>query len=110
MAARVQTLCRMIVDDWGGNAESIWTADAPDGPEVLRRLKKLPGFGEHKAKIFLALLGKQYGCDAAGWQAASAPYGEPGVFISVADIVDEGSLGRVREAKKAAKAAKAASK
>jgi uncharacterized HhH-GPD family protein len=104
MAARVQSLCRTIVDDWSGDAAAIWTIDNPDGPEVLRRLKKLPGFGEQKAKIFLALLGKQYGVTTAGWREASAPYGETGSYRSVADIVDPDSLARVRETKKAAKA------
>jgi uncharacterized HhH-GPD family protein len=105
MAARVQSLCRAIVDDWGADASSIWTSGDPDGAEIVRRLKRLPGFGEQKAKIFLALLGKQYGCDAAGWREASAPYGEPASYRSVADIVDADSLARVRETKKAAKAA-----
>ena len=77
----------------------------PDGAEILRRLKALPGFGEQKARIFLALLGKQRGVDAAGWREASAPYGDSGAYRSVADIVDPESLARVRENKKAAKAA-----
>ena len=105
MAARVQSLCQALVDDWGADAAALWTRDDPDGPEVLRRLKKLPGFGEQKAKIFLALLGKQYGFAGAGWREASAPYGEEGSFRSVADIVSPESLAKVREAKKAMKAA-----
>lgn len=121
MAARVQTLCQTLVDDWGGDAAAIWTRPAsspvperggaadetkgPDGPEVLRRLKALPGFGEQKAKIFLALLGKQYGFDGAGWREASAPYGDDGVYLSVADIVSPDSLAKVRAHKKAMKAA-----
>lgn len=105
MAARVQSVCAAVRDDWSDDASTIWTKDDPDGAEVFRRLKSLPGFGEQKARIFLALLGKQYGLDAPGWREASAPYGEDGSFRSVADIVDPGSLARVREAKKAAKAA-----
>ncbi|GAA4488532.1 HhH-GPD-type base excision DNA repair protein [Microbacterium panaciterrae] len=110
MAARVQALCRTLVDDWGGDAANLWTApdtagQDPDGVEVLRRLKGLPGFGEQKAKIFLALLGKQYGFTGAGWRKASAPYGEDGSFRSVADIVSPESLTRVREHKRAMKAA-----
>ena len=105
MAARVQALCAAVVDDWGGDAAAIWTRDAPDGPTVLKRLKALPGFGEQKAKIFLALLGKQYGYTGDGWRAASAPYGEDGSFRSVADIVSPESLTKVRETKRAAKAA-----
>ena len=78
---------------------------APDGAEILGRLKALPGFGEQKAKIFLALLGKRLGVTAPGWREASAPFGEDGSFRSVADIVDPESLTRVRETKRAAKAA-----
>jgi len=103
MAARVQALCRAVVDDWYGDAAAIW-ADA-DGPAVLKRLKALPGFGDQKAKIFLALLGKQYGFRGAGWREASAPYGEEGAYRSVADIVSPDSLAKVREHKRAMKAA-----
>jgi len=110
MAARVQTLAGVVAQDWSGDAAAIWTApdadgSAPDGAEVLRRLKGLPGFGEQKAKIFLALLGKRLGVEAAGWREASAPYGEEGSLRSVADIVDPESLAKVRESKRAAKAA-----
>lgn len=103
MAGRVQALCQALVDEWNGDAASIWT-DA-DGPTVLKRLKALPGFGDQKAKIFLALLGKQYGFTGAGWREASAPYGEDGSYRSVADIVSPDSLVKVREHKRAMKAA-----
>ncbi|TFC65657.1 Fe-S cluster assembly protein HesB [Cryobacterium sp. TMT1-62] len=105
MAARTQTLAGVIASDWRGDASALWTADSPDGAEILRRLKALPGFGEQKAKIFLALLGKRQGLVAEGWREASEPYGENGSFRSVADIVDPESLTRVRETKRAAKAA-----
>jgi uncharacterized HhH-GPD family protein len=105
MAARVQALADVVARDWHGDAASIWTSGDPDGAEILRRLKALPGFGEQKAKIFLALLGKRFGLSAPGWRDASAPYGEDASFRSVADIVDPESLARVREAKRAAKAA-----
>jgi len=110
MAGRTQALCQAIVDDWGGDAAALWTDGDPDGREVLKRLKKLPGFGEQKAKIFLALLGKQYGFTGSGWREASTPYGEDGAFRSVADIVSPESLARVRENKKAMKAAAKAAK
>ncbi|MCU1635711.1 MAG: Fe-S cluster assembly protein HesB [Cryobacterium sp.] len=105
MAARTQTLADVIVREWNSDAAGIWTAGDPDGDEILRRLKKLPGFGEQKARIFLALLGKRLGISAPGWRDASGPYGEDGCFRSVADIVDAESLGRVRETKRAVKAA-----
>src|ERR1700748_700530 len=104
MAKRIQTLAQIIVDEYGGQAAALWTAGDPDGPEVLRRLKSLPGFGEQKAKIFLALLGKQYGVTPKGWREASGDYGKTGTHMSVADVVDAGSLEKVRSYKKAAKA------
>lgn len=105
MAKRVQTLAQIIVDRYDGDAAAVWTADDPDGKEVLKRLKGLPGFGDLKAQIFLGLLGKQYGLTAKGWQAAAGDYGKKGTYISVADIVDAESLGRVRSHKKQMKAA-----
>ena len=105
MAARVQSLCQTILDDWGGDAAAIWTSGDPDGKTVLKRLKSLPGFGEQKARIFLALLGKQCGFAGEGWREASSPYGEEGSHRSVADITSPDTLLLVREAKRAAKAA-----
>ena len=105
MAKRLQTLAQAIVDEYDGDVVALWTAGDPDGAEVLRRLKALPGFGEQKAKIFLALLGKQYGVTPEGWRGAAGDYGTEGVHMSVADVVDQGSLEKVRSYKKAAKAA-----
>lgn len=105
MAKRVQALCTAIEEEWGGDAAALWTRDEPDGATVLKRLKELPGFGEQKAKIFLALLGKQYGYDGAGWREAAGAYGDEGSFRSVADITSPESLTKVREYKRAAKAA-----
>ena len=105
MAGRIQTLSRAIIDDWHGDAAAIWTDGDPDGAEVLRRLKALPGFGEQKAKIFLALLGKQQGLSASGWREAAGAYGEDSSFRSVADITSPESLAKVRATKQAAKAA-----
>jgi uncharacterized HhH-GPD family protein len=105
MAARVQALAETVQSEWDGDATAIWTQGDPDGAEVLRRLKALPGFGEQKAKIFLALLGKQCGLQAPGWREAAGHYGEEGAYLSVADIVDPESLVKVRASKQAAKAA-----
>lgn len=104
MAKRVQDLCRMLVDEYGGSAEAVWTDGSPDGREVLLRLKRLPGFGDQKARIFLALLGKQYGLAAPGWAEAAGDYGKSGVHMSIADVRDEESLGKVRSYKKQMKA------
>src|SRR5689334_13541950 len=45
MGKRVQTLAQTLVDEYGGDAAAVWTAGDPDGAEVLRRMKALPGFG-----------------------------------------------------------------
>lgn len=105
MAGRVQALAETVQTNWDGDATAIWTRGEPDGQEVLRRLKALPGYGEQKAKIFLALLGKQCGLQADGWREAAGHYGQENSYLSVADIVDPESLSKVRASKQAAKAA-----
>jgi uncharacterized HhH-GPD family protein len=109
MAARTQELCRLLVARYGGRADALW-ADAPDGGTLLKRLNELPGFGAQKSKIFLALLGKQYGVTPPGWREAAGDYGQEGSRRSVADITGPASLTEVRavkqQAKQAAKEAK----
>jgi len=107
MAGRVQALCQEVVDTYGGDAARVWT-DATTGAQLLANVKALPGFGEQKARIFVALLGKQLKVRPKGWQEASEPFGEPGSHRSIADIIDQASLDQVRAYKAAMKAAKAA--
>ncbi|MFH9430312.1 HhH-GPD-type base excision DNA repair protein [Streptomyces sp. NPDC017615] len=111
MAKRVQTMCQYLVEHYDGDAEAVWR-DAGSGPELLKRLEALPGFGKQKAQIFLALLGKQLGVAPEGWREAAGAYGEAKSYRSVADITGPESLAKVRahkqEMKAAAKAAKAA--
>lgn len=107
MGKRVHQVCRVLVEQYDGRAENVWS-EASTGAEVKQALMSLPGFGEEKATIFTALLGKQRDVTPLGWRDAAAPYGEEGVFRSVADIVDDESLQRVRETKRAVKAAKKA--
>jgi len=106
MAGRVQDLCRHLVAHHGGRAENVWEGVA-SGDELLARLKALPGFGEQKAKIFLALLGKQLGVTPAGWREACGAYGEEGSLRSIADVTSPETLLQVRaykqEMKQAAK-------
>jgi uncharacterized HhH-GPD family protein len=104
MAARTQELARLIVRDYDGDAAAVW-ATAPSGVELLARVSALPGFGAAKAKIFVALLGKQLGVRPDGWREAAGPYGAEGSYVSVADITDDASLGQVRSYKRAMKAA-----
>jgi uncharacterized HhH-GPD family protein len=95
MAKRIQQLCAFLDAHYDGDAEALWR-DASSGPELLDRLVALPGFGEQKAKIFLALLGKQLGVQPKGWREAAGAYGEKSCFRSVADITGPASLEKVR--------------
>jgi uncharacterized HhH-GPD family protein len=108
MAGRVQGVCQVLVRDWDGQASAMY-ASATTGQELKRLIAALPGFGEQKASIFVALLGKRFGVRPPGWEEAAGGYGRPDTFVSVADISDPESLQMVREAKRLAKAqAKAA--
>ena len=102
MATRTQQLCQALVDDWDGDAANVWK-NAGTGAELVRRIGSLPGFGDQKARIFAALLAKQFGVTPDGWQEATGDYGKPG-HRSIADVVDDASRVKVREYKKAQKA------
>ncbi|SNT32988.1 uncharacterized HhH-GPD family protein [Asanoa hainanensis] len=104
MAARTQEVCRQIVARYDGDTARLWS-EAADGRDLFKRVAELPGFGRQKAQIFVALLGKQYGVRPEGWRAAAGAYGDEGSHMSVADIVDEASLTKVRDYKKSVKAA-----
>jgi uncharacterized HhH-GPD family protein len=103
MAGRVQAVCRAVADEYWNKADAIWKG-VRSGEELLGRLRALPGFGEQKAKIFAALLGKQLGVCPEGWREVTTPYGDAGSSLSVADITDPESLAKVRATKKAMKA------
>ena len=104
MAARVQSLARTIVDSYGGDAASVWTT-AETGTELVSRLAALPGFGQQKAQIFTALLGKQLEVQPTDWRQAAGAYGQDGARRSIADVTGPESLNDVRAFKKALKAA-----
>jgi uncharacterized HhH-GPD family protein len=106
MAKRVQALCQGLVEGYDGDAAAVW-ATATSGRELVSRIAGLPGFGEQKARIFTALLGKQFGVQPAGWREAAGAYGQVGSHRSVADVVDADSLQKVRAFKKEQKAATA---
>jgi uncharacterized HhH-GPD family protein len=107
MAKRVRQVCQVLVERFGGQATNVWQ-DAATGADLKKALTGLPGLGAEKAAIFTAVLAKQRGVQPPGWREAAGPYGEPDSFRSVADVVDEESLAKVRQSKRAAKAAKKA--
>lgn len=109
MAERTQKLARAVADDYDGDAAAVWTG-VKSAPELAERLGALPGFGKQKAQIFIALLGKQFEVRPTGWRKAAGDYGAQRSYRSVADIVDAGSLAKVRAFKKQMKAAAKAAK
>ena len=104
MAARVQDLARLIMEQYDGDPARVWES-AASGAELLKQVAALPGFGAQKAQIFVALLGKQLGVRPPGWREAAGTFGGEGTRFSVADLTDEESLGEVRSYKQAMKAA-----
>jgi len=102
MAARTQQLCQHLVDTYGGSAEAVWD-DVADGSELFTRLRALPGFGDEKAKIFLAVLAKRFGIRPDGWEDPAAPFSDT-TRRSVADVDSPAGLAEVRAFKKLKKA------
>ena len=102
MARRTHELCRFLAENYDGDAARVWT-DVGSGDELYRRLRELPGYGDEKAKIFMAILAKRLGKAPAGWEAAAAPFSDD-VPRSVADISSAEALQQVRAWKKAQKA------
>jgi uncharacterized HhH-GPD family protein len=64
MAERVQDLAAVVAEEYGGDAERVWS-EAGDGTELRRRLAALPGFGEMKVKALGSVLAKRFGVEAA---------------------------------------------
>jgi uncharacterized HhH-GPD family protein len=104
MAKRTHALCEHIVAEYDGDAGKIWK-DVQDPQVLFERIRALPGYGEEKAKIFLAILGKRLAVAPEGWEKFAAPFSDDQPR-SVADIDSPENLQRVREWKQAQKAAK----
>lgn len=102
MAKRVQAMSQVIVDEYDGDASQLWST-AKTGDELFRRLRELPGFGEEKSRIFVAVLAKRFGVRPRGWKAAAGPFADT-QRRSVADISSRAEFDKVRAWKKAQKA------
>lgn len=93
MALRVQALCQAVVKDYGGDAAAVWT-QARDGADLAARIKQLPGFGEMKVKILVAVLAKKFGVKPAGWEKHAANW------HTVADVDSEATMAEARVVKR----------
>ena len=72
--------------------------DARDGDDLAARISKLPGFGEMKTRILIAVLAKKFGVRPAGWEKHAA------TWHSVADVDSGESMAHAREVKRDMKA------
>ena len=108
MGKRTHELCTFVTENYDGDAGKIWKG-VRTGDELYARLRALPGYGDDKAKIFMAILAKRLGKKPVGWEQAAAPFSDDAPR-SVADIGSAEGLLRVREFKKAQKAAAKAGK
>lgn len=99
MGARARDMCRTIVEQYDGDAARIWE-EAADGKDLYKRLRALPGFGESKARVFIAIVGKRLGAGPEGWE------GEAANWQTIADVDSFEKIAELREYKRAKKAAR----
>jgi uncharacterized HhH-GPD family protein len=104
LGRRIHDLCGVITEQYDGDATNVWR-NVDSGAELYGRLRALPGYGDEKSKIFVAILAKSQGVAPPGWQDAAGKFGDD-TPRSVADIDGPEALQKVREWKKAQKAAK----
>jgi uncharacterized HhH-GPD family protein len=64
MARRVQELCAVVSEEYGGRAERIWT-EATDAADLRKRIGALPGFGAMKITGLGSVLALQFDVEAA---------------------------------------------
>ena len=102
MGERIHAVCQHLVEHHDGDAGQLW-AGVADADELRARLRELPGYGEEKTKIFIAILAKRFGITPSGWEQVAAPFSDD-IPRSVADISSEEALQEVRRWKKAQKA------
>ena len=103
MGRRIHALCGVLASDYGGRGEHVWDGVA-SGDELYQRLRSLPGFGDEKSRIFVAVLGKRMGVQPDGWRDAAGKFGDD-TPRSVADSTSPETLAAVRQWKRAQRAA-----
>jgi len=103
MSRRIHELCCIIARDYKNKGENMW-AGVTDAAVLTERLRVLPGFGEEKAQIFIALLGKRMGVVPKNWKTEAGVFSDT-IPLTVADITSPETLLMVRTWKKAEKAA-----
>lgn len=98
MARRFHKIVNIINSEYNADPEAFLKTTTAE--ELFNRILSLPGFSEHKAKIFIALLGKRFGIRPRNWQKVSAPFSEKDSYLSAADVTSTQALEKVRLNKK----------
>lgn len=94
MATRIHGLCAALTENYDGKGANVWR-DVEDAKELMSRLRKLPGYGQEKAEIFIALLGKRFGVRPKDWKKYAGVFSDARPR-SVADIYSAATLLKVR--------------
>jgi uncharacterized HhH-GPD family protein len=95
MAARVQDLCALVEEEYGGDASRLWR-EAHDSDDLRKRIEGLPGFGRMKVIALGSVLAKRFGVEAAQGLVPSHP--------TLGDVDSRGALEAYQEKKRAYKA------
>ena len=101
MAKRVQAVAAFVTSEYDGNTSAIW-ADVDDADQLMQRLKAMPGFGDYKARIYLAVLAQRFDVKPDGWEQHLPDW------PNISEIGSPEDRSDLRERKKAWKAAQKA--
>jgi uncharacterized HhH-GPD family protein len=95
MAERIHDLAAHIADNYGGDAERVWS-DARDADALRANIAALPGFGEMKIKTLSGILATRFGVKVAAGLVPSHP--------TLGDVDSAQALAEYQAAKRAHKA------
>jgi uncharacterized HhH-GPD family protein len=104
MARRAHELCVALAENYDGDASKLWKGTRK-ASVVYERLRELPGFGDEKSRIFLALLAKRFKVRPTGWEETASPFGDE-IPRTIADVTNPSTLAAVQKFKREMKAAK----
>ena len=98
MAKRVHAVATYLVDTYDGDVAGLWEG-VGSGAELLERIQDMPGFGEYKAKVYAAVLARQFGIAPDGWDD------ELPDWPNISEVNSERDRAEMKERKKAWKQA-----
>jgi len=98
MAKRTQAVANYIVDTYEGDPAGLWD-DVESSSELFVRIKAMPGFGDYKAKVYAAVLARQFGIKPDGWDQNLPDW------PNISEVTSPESLLDMKSRKKAWKAA-----